>query len=557
MKSLVFTAALTGFVGASPLPLIPQPVSLETRDGEFGFSSTTGIWFDREVGAEAELFAADLKELSGVDRTSVAGKPGDPPSDGIRLGLDAGMDVPAGGYRLEIKPKAVTIIGKDAAGVYHGTRSLLQLLPPRGDVAWKDSAPEKLPALVIEDFPRFTWRGVMLDSGRHFFPPDDVKRLIDWMAFHKFNVFHWHLTEDQGWRIEIKRYPKLTEIGAWRDSSPPYGNRKSDDGVRYGGFYTQDQIKDVVAYAMARHITIVPEIEMPGHASAAIASYPELGNTDVPGYAPQVKTRWGVQPYVFAPKEETFRFLENVLTEVCELFPSRFIHIGGDEAPKVQWKQSPSAQEVMKREGLKNEEELQSWFVRRIAGFLESKNRRLIGWDEIQEGGLPESATMMVWRDAKWARHALEQGNDIVMATTSHTYLDYYQAPAAEELAKGKEYEAIGGNLPLAKVYSYNPTFVAGNPAQEKQILGTQGQLWSEYLKDMRKVEYMGFPRIAALAEVAWSPLASKNYDDFLLRLDGVMRHYDGAGLNYRKPSPVPARKAKQGPPLEPSPPVK
>jgi hexosaminidase len=362
------------------------------------------------------------------------------------------------------------------------------------------------------------------------------------MAFHKLNIFHWHLTDDQGWRIEIKKYPKLTEVGAWRDSSPPYGNRNSDDGQRYGGFYTQDQIKDVVAYAAARHITIVPEIEMPGHASAAITSYPELGNSDIPGYAPKVVTRWGVQPYIFAPKEETFRFLEDVLTEVCELFPGKFIHIGGDEAPKTQWKQSQFAQDLIKREGLKNEEELQSWFVRRIGAFLESKNRNLIGWDEIQEGGLPKTATMMVWRDAKWGKHAMALGNNVVMATTSHTYFDYYQNPAATELAKGKEYECIGGNLSLEKVYSYNPTFIAENPAQEKQILGTQAQLWAEYAKDMKKVEYMAFPRIAALAELAWTPLALKNYDDFRKRLDGVMTHYDAGHLNFSKPLPLPKR---------------
>ena len=361
------------------------------------------------------------------------------------------------------------------------------------------------------------------------------------------NTFHWHLTDDQGWRIEIKKYPKLTEIGAFRDSSPPYGNRNSDDGVRYGGFYTQEQIRDIVGYAAARHITIVPEIEMPGHAAAAIAAYPELGNSDIPGYAPGVKTRWGVHPYIFSPKEETFAFLEDVLSEVCELFPSKYIHIGGDEAPKTQWKQSKFAQEVIKREGLKNEEELQSWFIRRIGKFLESKNRNLIGWDEIQEGGLPKTATMMVWRDAKWAKHALALGNNVVMATTSHTYLDYYQNPGPGELAKGKEYEAIGGHLPLEKVYSYDPAFVAENAAQEKQILGTQAQLWSEYFKDMKKVEYMAFPRIAALAEVAWTPLQLKNYDDFSARLVGVMRHYDAGKLNYCKPVLPAVRKTKDG----------
>lgn len=537
MKILLASiTALTVLAAAESLPLIPLPASVETMEGAFSFSASTAIRYDRSLKAEVELFAADLQARTGTAPKSVAEELRIFLPSEIRLEIDATADFPAGGYKLTISPETVVVTGKDAAGVYYGTRSILQLLPANGDAAWKDDAPEKLPALKISDQPRFAWRGMMLDVGRHFYPPEDVKRFIDWMAFHKLNVFHWHLTEDQGWRIEIKKYPKLTELGGWRDSSPPYGNRNSDDGKRHGGFYTQDQIREIVAYASVRHITVVPEIEMPGHAAAAIAAYPELGNSDIPGYAPRVMTRWGVHPYIFAPKQETFHFLEDVLTEVCELFPSKFIHIGGDEAPKTQWKQSKFAQELMKREGLKSEDELQSFFVNRIGKFLESKNRRLIGWDEIQEGGLPKTATMMVWRDAKWAKHALALGNDVVMATTSHTYFDYYQAPASAELAKGNEYETIGGNLLLDKVYSFNPTFVAVNPAQEKQILGTQAQLWSEYMKDMKKVEYMAFPRIAAIAEVAWTPLERKNYEDFRSRLDGVKKHYNGGNLNYYKP---------------------
>jgi hexosaminidase len=544
MKSLICsaTAALSGLTLAAPLALVPLPVSVTPGAGTFDFSAATAICFDPALKNEADLLAADLQARTAVAPKTVAdasrgGFPGN-----IGLAIDAAAALPAGGYKLDITPAGVVVTGKDSAGVFYGTRTMLQLLPPLGAAAWQDAVPEPLPVLAIVDHPRFVWRGMMLDVARHFYPPDEVKRLIDWMAFHKLNVFHWHLTDDQGWRIEIKQYPKLTQVGAWRDSSPPYGNRDSDDGQRYGGFYTQAQIKEVVAYAAARHITIVPEIEMPGHAAAAITAYPELGNTDVPGYAPKVVTRWGVYPYIFSPQETTLRFLENVLGEVCELFPSKFIHIGGDEAPKDQWRQSKAAQEVMRREGLKHEEELQGWFVRRIGKFLETKNRRLIGWDEIQEGGLSKTATMMVWRDAKWAKHALALGNDVVMATTSHNYFDYYQAPAATELAKGKEYEAIGGLLPLDKVYSYNPTFVADNPAQEQQILGTQAQLWSEYLQDMKKVEYMAFPRLAALAETAWTPHAAKNYDDFRRRLDGVMKHYDGGHLNYAKPAPLPEK---------------
>lgn len=553
MRIPVVFAALAGIAAADPLPLIPLPVSVKAGEGTFDFSVTTAIRYDRGLKAEAELFAADLQARSGSAPKTVAEELRIHLPSEIRLDIDEALDLPAEGYKLEITPKSVAVIGKDAAGVYHGTRSLLQLLPPVGDAAWKDTASEKLPVLEITDHPRFAWRGMMLDVARHFRKPDEVKRFIDGMAFHKLNVLHWHLTEDQGWRIEIRKYPKLTEVGAWRDSTPPYGKRNSDDGTRYGGFYTQEQVKDIVAYAAARHITIVPEIEMPGHAAAAITAYPELGNSDIPNYAPKVATRWGVFPYIFAPKEETFTFLEDVLTEVCELFPSKYIHIGGDEAPKTQWHQSKFAQEVIKREGLKNEEELQSWFIRRIGKFLESKDRNLIGWDEIQEGGLPKTATMMVWRDAKWAKHALSQGNNVVMATTSHMYFDYYQAPAAGELAKGIDHEAIGGNLPLEKVYSYNPAFVAENPEQEKQILGTQAQLWSEYMKDFRKVEYMAFPRIAALAEVAWTPQGQRNFADFELRLTGVMKQYDGAGINYFKPVPPAKRETIDGSTVESS----
>lgn len=555
MKTIIplVMAGLAVAFAAEPLPLIPQPVSVRVGEGAFAFTKETGIRYHRGLAAEAKLLADDLTKLSGGERKLVTKEMKILLPSEILLDLDSSADLPASGYRLSITPKSIRITGKDAAGAYYGTRSLLQLLPAGNAEVWATTKPAMVSAAEISDYPRFAWRGMMLDVGRHFQPVDDIKGFLDWMAFHKLNVFHWHLTEDQGWRIEIKKYPKLTEVGAFRDSSPPYGNRNSDDGVRYGGFYTQAQIKDIVAYAAARHINIVPEIELPGHAAAAIAAYPELGNSDIPGYAPKVMTRWGVHPYIFAPKEETFRFLEDVLTEVCALFPSSFIHVGGDEAPKNQWKQSKFAQELMKREHLKNEEELQSWFIRRIGKFLESKNRRLIGWDEIQEGGLPKTATMMVWRDAKWGKHALSLGNNVVMATTSHTYFDYYQNPGNQEMAKGKEYECIGGHLPIDKVYSYNPAFIAENPAQEKQILGTQAQLWSEYFKDMKKVQYMAFPRLAAIAEVAWTPQAAKNYDEFSQRLQGVMHHYDAGKLNYCKPVPPVKKQTRDGSTVETS----
>ena len=535
---------------AQNLPLIPQPKNLQLQDGAFRFSSATAIRHDRELAAESGLLAEKIKRLTGGDVRLVAEELRIHLPSEISLDLDAALPLRRGGYRMTISPAGVKIIGKDEAGAFAGMQTLLQLLPARAPMSEKVV---KLPALQISDEPEFAWRGMHLDCGRHFFSMEDLKKFIDQMAFHKLNVFHWHLTEDQGWRIEIKKYPKLTEVGAFRDSTPPYGNRNSDDGKRYGGFYTQEQVKELVAYASARHITIVPEIELPGHAAAAIAAYPQFGNTDIPGYNPKVMTRWGVHPYVFAPKEETFAFLEDVLTEVCELFPSKFIHIGGDEAPKSQWNQSKFAKEVMQREGLKNADELQSYFIRRIEKFLASKNRSLVGWDEIQEGGLPKSATMMVWRDLKWAQHALDLGNNVVMAPNAFAYLDHYQRPASEELSKGPEYEAIGGFLTVSKLYGYDPASVARNDKERQQILGVQAQLWTEYMKDWKKVEYMAFPRIAALAEIAWLPKEKKNYESFRERLDGVMKFYDALGINRAVPLDPPKKETKDGSVIETS----
>ena len=541
MKTLITAVGMTGVALAAPLPLIPLPVSVKPGEGSFGFSKETTIRFSPGLETEAGLLASDLSTRTGSEQKAEADTKAKTPG-GIVLGTDTSLDLPAGGYLLKITPDNVTVTGKDSAGVFYGTRTIIQLLPPLGTDAWKDSAPELLPAVEIKDYPRFAWRGTMLDVGRHLFPAEDVKRFIDWMAFHKLNVFHWHLTEDQGWRIEIRKYPKLTEVGAWRDSSPPYGNRKSDDGKRYGGFYTQEQIKEIVAYAAARHITIVPEIEMPGHAAAAIASYPELGNNDIPNYAPKVETRWGVHPYTFAPTEEVFSFITDVFTEVCELFPSQYIHMGGDEAPKNQWEKSPRVKALMKKEGFKTGHDVQSYFVKRVEKILEAKGRRLIGWDEIREGGLSPQATVMSWRGEAGGIASAKEGHDVVMAPNSHTYFDSYQARKNQELAKGNEYEAIGGFQPIKKVYSYDPVPKALTPAEAKHILGVQAQLWSEYFKDFKKVEYHAFPRMAALAEVAWTPLDQKDFSDFSKRLEGVMKQYDGGNLNYFKPD-APAAK--------------
>ncbi|MCW1924095.1 family 20 glycosylhydrolase [Luteolibacter arcticus] len=540
-KALVALALLSASVTAADLPLIPLPKEVKTGEGSFAVTAETGIRFDAALANEAKVFSAELKARTGHEPKAVREELRIMLPSEIRLDLDSSLALQPGGYTLEASPKGVVIKGKDATGAWNGTRTLLQLLPLEGG--------KSIPAVSIKDEPRFGWRGMHLDVGRHFFPVENIKGFIDWLAFHKMNTFHWHLTEDQGWRIEIKKYPKLTEIGAWRDSSPPYGNRNSDDGKRYGGFYTQEQIKEVVAYAKARHITIVPEIDMPGHMAAAIAAYPQFGNSDIPGYAPKVIGRWGVHPYTLAPTEEAFRFVDDVLTEVCALFPSEYIHIGGDEAPKGQWESSPRVKELMKKVGLKNGHDVQSYFIKRVEKMLEKKGRKLIGWDEIREGGLAPSATVMCWQGdgVKAAVDSVREGHDVVMAPNHRLYFDHYQRPEKSELAKGPEFETIGGFRPVSNVYDYDPVPTGLTPDQQKHVLGVQGQLWTEYMHDWKKVEYMAFPRIAALAEIAWSPADKKNYEGFRGRLDGIMKHYDAAKVNRAEPYDPPKRETADG----------
>lgn len=534
-------------VQAKPLPLIPLPAHVGERDGTFEFSPATALFYDAALKDEVALFANDLKALTGKEPKFIQSNENKSGAGQISLRVDPSLFLPAEGYILEVMPNGVAITGKDAAGLYYGTRTFLQLLPAQGAEAWKDAAPEKVPALLVKDSPRFSWRGMHLDVGRHYFPAKDIKGFIDWLAFHKINVMHWHLSEDQGWRVEIKKYPKLTEVGGFRDSTPPYGNRGGSDGKRYGGFYTQEEIKEIVAYAEARHITIVPEIDMPGHMAAAIAAYPQFGNTDIQGYNPKVVTNWGVYHYTLSPTEETFQFVDDVLTEICALFPSPYIHIGGDEAPKNQWDNSPRVRELMKEKGLKNSHDVQSYFIKRVEKMLEAKGRKLIGWDEIREGGLAPSATVMSWRGEQGGIDSAKEGHDVVMASNSHLYFDYYQFPANQELAKGVEYECIGGHLPIEKVYSYDPVPKALNEEEARHILGVQAQLWTEYMHDWKKVEYMAFPRIAALSEISWTALDRKNYDDFANRLSQFVSFYGGKGVNHA-PFVAPAkRETKDG----------
>jgi hexosaminidase len=400
------------------------------------------------------------------------------------------------GYRLDATdPNQIRIAATTPAGLFFGCQTLMQLLPPAIYAKSKQAKVEwTIPCCKIEDKPRFPWRGLLLDEGRHFFGKDFVKHTIDLLAMHKMNTLHWHLTEDQGWRIEIKKYPKLTEIGSWRDET-------DHDGKRYGGFYTQDDIREIVAYAAKRHVTIVPEIEMPGHSLAALTAYPQFSCTGGPF---KVRTLWGVEKDVYcAGNDATFNFIYDILDEVVGLFPSQFIHIGGDECPKDRWKKCPRCQARIKAEGLKDEHELQSYFIRRIEEHLASKGRRLIGWDEILEGGLPPQATVMSWRGMNGALAAANSGHDYVATPNTHCYIN-------------RPYNVIN----LEKCYSFEP--IPGKLAADKQsrCLGLQGNLWSEHTESPAVVDHMVWPRLCALAEVGWSPKDTRNWTDFHTRME-------------------------------------
>lgn len=541
--AILFTTATLGHAApsapiATPPALIPLPNKMEAAaTGAPGFSLTGGLAIAGSKSAPEVVAAATAAKAAGLSpRLAAAGA-----GDALTLRVNSTLKETLGteGYRLTITPAAVTIEAAGQPGVFYAMQTLLQAVTTDAKGA------KALPAMQIEDQPRFGWRGLMLDPARHFTTVAEVKRTLDLMAMHKLNIMHWHLTDDQGWRIEIKKYPKLTQVGSIRTESPVPGNRNKGDGKPYGPFfYTQAQVKEIVAYAKARHITVIPEIEMPGHAVAAIKAYPELGNSDLPNYKPEVRVRWGVEDFVYAPKEETFRFISDVIAEVAALFPdSPYIHIGGDECPKTQWDKSPFAQKVMRDHNLLNDKgqpdshKLQSWFIQRVEKMIHSHGKKLIGWDEIQEGGLSPTATMMVWRDWKWAMHALERGNSIVMAPTSHTYFDYGQGAAP----KDPWFDVIGGNLPLEKVYGLDPVPAQAKPEQHRQVLGCQAQLWSEYIFDQQKLEYMAFPRACALAEVAWTQKERKNEADFKQRLATHLTRLDTLKVNYRKNDGTPA----------------
>ena len=497
MKKLLFFCGVAAVLCSScgkriarveSVDIVPQPVSVVASDGAFDLTKNTKICLlsdDSTLNYSVRLFNGLLDKSFGKPLPVIKSTQPEAGAINVRLG---GLQPEE--YTLNIRPDGVDITGGSPAGVFYAFQTLRQLLPvavARGEKA----GVIELPVAEIADKPHFAHRGGMLDVCRHFFTADDVKTFIDILAMHKLNRFHWHLTDDQGWRIEIKQYPKLTEVGAFRDRCNLQAEADAPkDSVPYGGFYTQDEIRDIVQYAAKRFITVIPEIEMPGHASAALASYPYLGCKGE-GYV--VPSTWGVKADVYcAGNDSTFRFIEGVLSEVVELFPSEYIHIGGDECPKINWQQCPACQQRIKTEKLKNENELQSYFMQRAEKFLAGKGRKIVGWDEILEGGISETATVMSWRGSAGGIEAAKKGNHVIMAPNSHCYLDYYQTDKTET-----EPKSIGGHLPIEKVYSLDP-YEGLNADEQQYILGVQGNLWTEFISEFDHAEYMLLPRLAA-----------------------------------------------------------
>lgn len=498
--------------------LIPAPASLRMRKGSFTIDANTALRADGDAAqSAARLFSSFVAKSHGLTLQSSAGSKA---KEGIRFAIDASLDGDEA-YSLEISSSRIEIRGRDASGLQHGAVTLWQLMVDAGGKR------TQLPALRIEDVPRFAWRGAMLDSARHFQSVDEIKRLLDAMAMHKLNVFHWHLTDDQGWRIEIKRYPRLTEIGGCRIPSGDGGiDPRSRQPRPYCGWYSQEQIREIVRYAADRQITVVPEIDIPGHATAAIAAYPELG---VSGKPIAVSNEWGVNTNLFNVEESTLVFLENVLTEVVDLFPGRYVHLGGDEAVKDQWIASPQVQARKAQLGLKTEMQLQSWMMRRLEKTLAAHRRRLLGWDEILEGDLPASATVMSWRGTEGGLQAASQGHDVVMTPVSSLYLDYLQTASANE-PPGRP-----ALVELRSVYAFDPIPAALARDKRKHILGLQANVWTEHMRTFARVEHALFPRIAAVAEIGWSAPAVRGYDGFLERLPTQLQRYRALDIGHAR----------------------
>ncbi|WP_240147768.1 beta-N-acetylhexosaminidase [Luteibacter yeojuensis] len=517
LQGISFLAGTVAVHAESAVPLIPLPAEVRPMSGSLAIDAHTAIAYppgDKGAKAAADYLASELRRSRGLSlavmpSTKVAGH-------AIVFRTDTGAAVDkAEGYTLDVDDKGVQVSSRDDAGLFYGAVTLWQLATADG----KRGA-TRIHDVAIRDWPRFAWRGLMLDVARHFRDVATVKHVLDTMAEHKLNVFHWHLTDDQGWRIEIKRYPKLTGVGGWR--TPP-GADTHGEPQRYGGFYTQAQIREVVAYAAMRHITVVPELDMPGHAQAAVAAYPEI--VGVTGDRPKVSVDWGVNPYLYNVDDKSFAFIENVLDEVMALFPSTYIHLGGDEAVKDQWKNSPAVQAKMKSLGIADENALQSWFTDRLGDYLGKHGRRLIGWDEILEGGLPRTASVMSWRGVQGAIDAAKKDHDVVLAPAGWMYFDNLQSDRADE-PNGRL-----SVLALERVYGFEPVDASLTPEQAGHVLGTEATLWAEFIPSPAHVQHALFPRVDAMSEIAWSPKEARNWNGFLQRLPAQFRRYAALGI--------------------------
>ncbi|MDQ7948802.1 MAG: beta-N-acetylhexosaminidase [Pedobacter sp.] len=548
MKKLILFFLLATFslsLSAQEISIIPMPAYLKSENKKpFRLDANTQIVInENSLSNSAKFLNEYLEKYFGLKLTITYNAP---TINYISLKLDTRSNERDNAYNLVTAENGVAIIGTSAPGVFYGIQSLIQLLPTSKGTL-------NIPSVTIVDHPRFAYRGMHLDVSRHFFDVAFIKKYIDYLALHKMNYFHWHLTDDHGWRIEIKKYPKLTEVGAWRAGSiiglwPGKGNEGikyqvlpneikitpadaviKHDGIRYGGYYTQEQVREVIDYAAKRYITIIPEIEMPAHSMAVLAAYPELGTE--PNQKYEVPVTWGMMNKynnVLQPTEQTFNFLQDVLTEVMALFPSQYIHIGGDEASKVWWRRSPVAQQVMKENNLKDENALQSYFIQRIEKFVNSKGKTIIGWDEILEGGLAPNAIVMSWRGEKGGVAAAKEKHQVIMTPSAKMYFNHGQFLKEDSLT-------ANGALTLDTVYAYEPVPKALSKAESSYVLGAQGSLWSEYVANPAKVEYMLFPRLDALSEVLWSQKEKRDYPDFLNRLKAQFRRYDLMGITYSK----------------------
>ncbi|NTS41423.1 family 20 glycosylhydrolase [Flavisolibacter sp. BT320] len=523
---LLFTLAANAQVKHA---LIPLPKTVEEKSGHFTLDKNTTIRYtDKSLQSLATLSVAGIRDISGLQLPAQNSTGAIKNKKAINLQLDNSITHDEG-YVLDVTPASITIKAKKEAGLFYGVQTLLQLIPVEGA--------KKIPAVHIEDEPRFAWRGMMMDPCRHIWSVDFIKKFIDQLAYHKLNKFHWHLTEDQGWRIEIKKYPRLQTVAAYRNGTQVGYDRKKTDSIRYGGYYTQEQVKEVVAYAAARYIEVIPEIEMPGHSVAAVTAYPHLACNEISfetGKPHEVRQVWGVSKDIYcAGNDSVFTFLQDVLTEVMPLFPSKFLHIGGDEAPHHAWAKCAKCQKRMKDEGLKNEAELQSWFLRRMEKFINASGKRIIGWEEIMQGGLSPTATVQSWLGTQSGIKAAKQGNDIIMSPYSHMYFDGYQAESKIEP------QAIGYWVPLDTAYAFDPRHPDMTDEDAKHLLGVQANVWAEFIKDEPYFQYMVFPRIDALAEIAWTPREKKDFTQFQQRLQTQLKRYDRWGIQYRVPTPL------------------